>query len=378
MLLLAACQNSKEPLASSIPVSADDSVEHIIEANHPSLLDGGPVKIAFVQSLDSRGWPSGFSMEVESVICRDVQCEIIPVLMVFDELGNFLRFELRFGDNLTKMDHIPFSQDDYAKLQQILSDRNSALRNIAADRVVTPEQAMLKKKVDGISGATALTEEGAIVKGAAYTSYTLWHWANNPEIRRQARLFTSQLASEDQLIEMLSQGSEGYLHFAIQQLIAGNYFRKDVRSAVTAELLSGRDRTVKPVMEYLEAATIATGQPYFFMFVQSRYLALQNQTRVRILEALKETSLDAPDGFMDGISGWLPKLETYYEVHLLLELLDAKNPGSQNTTRQAIQLLDNNNFLIARRAFWFLEERELNPAQSALIKRFRSEYEDRL
>jgi hypothetical protein len=378
LFLFSACQNSNESPSHSHHADLTGSLEHVIKANHPSLQAEGPLELMLVQQLDSNGWSDGFSIEIDSVICRDVQCEIIPVGIQFDAIGNFREFQLQFGDELTKMDHIPFTDEDYSKLREILSNPNSALRNISADRIVTPEEAMARKEVDGISGATSLTEEEAIVEGAAYTSYTLWHWANNPDIRNQARLLTAQLPSEDQLIQFLNQGTEDYLNFAINQLIANNHFGEKVRFAVSSQLGPGKDRMVKPVMKYLEAATAATGDPLYFQFVMDAFHNLDDQARVRMLESMGETSLQAPDGFMDSISKWLPKLRTYYEVHLLLELLDSKNQGSPVIQEQACRLLAHENFLIARRSFWFLEEKQLNPAQKEMVDAFKSQYQNRL
>lgn len=364
--------------AGSALASPGTQIAREIEATHPSLEEDAPLRLTMVQLLDAKGWPEAYRIEIESVICRDVQCEIIPVWMYFDPLGNYLSFELQFGDELTKMDHIPFDKEDYDKLQQILTDANSPLRTIEADRVVTPEQAMATKKVDGISGATALTEEDAIVKGAAYTSYTLWHWANNPSIRSQAQLLTASAASQDQLLQFLKKGNEEYLKFAIEQFLARNIFNESARTAVADQITAYQGRAVKPILGYLEAASRATGGSHYRQFLTRNYHGFDFPVRVRILESMQAATIDSIPGFADEISQWLPQLETYQEVHFVLELLDAAKSVSSEASTHATELLEHDNFLVARRAFWFLEQKDLNSEQDEKVARFRSEFADRL
>ncbi len=59
-------------------------------------------------------------------------------------------------------------------------------------------------------------------------------------------------------------------------------------------------------------------------------------------------------------------------------MLQKRNPDSAETLNQVEKVLENDNFLIARRAYWFLEKQNLNAAQAKIVEAFRVKYEDRL
>jgi len=74
----------------------------------------------------------------------------------------------------------------------------------------------------------------------------------------------------------------------------------------------------------------------------------------------------------------VPQLDSYFEVHLLLKLLDARNPGSAETVKAVILMLDNENSVIARRAYTFLEKQKLTGDQAQVVEEFRKRNAERL
>ncbi len=194
-------------------------------------------------------------------------------------------------DALTKKGHAVFTDDDYAKLQAILSDKNSLLEQLEPDHVVSPDRTALD--VDDVTAATPVSLGNAVVSGSVYTCYTLWHWANGE------------------------------------------------------------------VVEQLAPAT-------------------SRQTRTLYLAALSQIPLPPPAGYYDRISRWLPQMDTYFEVHLLLTLLEEEDAGSPEVVKHSMMVLENENFLIARRAFWFLDKQSLATSQREKVEAFRAKHEDRL
>jgi len=55
-----------------------------------------------VQILDSNGDPRAYFMDVDSVICADAKCESVTVRIHFNLLGDYERYELPSGRNLTE------------------------------------------------------------------------------------------------------------------------------------------------------------------------------------------------------------------------------------------------------------------------------------
>ena len=163
--------------AASPPTHADDSqaakgISRQINLDGPGKAGAMPREV--VQVLDSKGNPSRYFMDVDSVVCADAMCEIVTVRIYFDALGNYERYELPSGGNLTKYGHKPFSPADHSKLHRVLSDPYSPLKSIRWDEITTPNSsAVASDDVDGSSGATILSKRNVVVVGAAYTCCTL-------------------------------------------------------------------------------------------------------------------------------------------------------------------------------------------------------------
>ena len=74
----------------------------------------------------------------------------------------------------------------------------------------------------------------------------------------------------------------------------------------------------------------------------------------------------------------VPSATEYYEVHRILTLAERHQYSSDGTNGKVAELLTSDSFFIARRAFWFLEKRELEEKEKEKIKAFRQRYGDRL
>jgi hypothetical protein len=230
---------------------------------------------------------------------------------------------------------------------------------------------------DGVSGATILSDGDAVVKGAAYTSYTLWHWANGEVADRIPEISASQCDNR-QLIRLVTEGDDAVSAFAIGKLTERSVYDSESLRAVVSKLRYGSSALTRPIIEYLQSTPEADHFRTFFMAIAECYPDTEGDKRIRILESIMDTHHAPPKGYYDQISSWIPDAQSYYEVHLLLTIQEDNNPGSPLVTEQVIRLLDNENFLIARRAYWFLEENPLSPTQQDTVDVFRHKYADRL
>ena len=80
---------------------------------------------------------------------------------------------------------------------------------------------------------------------------------------------------------------------------------------------------------------------------------------------------------IEELSKSLPELETHHEVHLFLKLLRKRTVPSA-VIDQVAKLLDHDKFFVGRRAFWYLDERELSPPQRKKVDAFFEKHQDRL
>jgi len=357
-------------LLAGVLATIAQAVVHELSLAHPA--QRKPVLCALVEEKDGNGALSGYSMEVDSVTCAEKTCEIIRVKVFWDELGNYLYYELRPDDELTKKDHVAFTHDDYNTLDKVLANRNSQLRWIEADELVPPEQAMVQG-VDVISRPTPLSRNGTVVKGAAYTCYTLWHWANGG-VQMEIRRLTGEGLDKERILSFLNGDDRTYVVFALEQLAERKLTDGDVIKAVVGQVRTGDDTVSRKALRCLERQVPGS----YFQTIERLFVLSERKRRVMFLQSLAATRLKPPTGFLDRISGWFPELGSYHEVDVMLKLMESRGTPSGKVVKQAMGLLEEENFLVARRAYWFLEERELSDAQKKRLDEFRVKHEERL
>lgn len=131
-------------------------------------------------SYTSNGEPEAYYCHVDTPVCEEGLCKLMVVDVYWDLLGNFLRYELPDGEALTKMDHEEFTEEDHVQLRKILSDRSSILRDYPVGDLVDRRIVKKSDNLDAVSSATRVDVKEAVVSGAVYSTYVLWHIVNGP------------------------------------------------------------------------------------------------------------------------------------------------------------------------------------------------------
>lgn len=331
----------------------------------------GEVKTAeVVQVLDSNGEPCAYFMDVESVICTEKKCQVVPVRLHFDAVGTYERYELPPGRNLTKLGHQPFSPEDHDKLQQILTDPYSPLKSVAWGEISLPkESASGRGEFDAMSGATALSKRSMVVSGAAYTCFTLWRWSHG-DAAKVIREMTIRASDQRDLLRLLGSGKDPCVLFAVDQLIARKLFDAGTVDAVTSVLRRGSLRQADAALSFLAKAASEAGVEAFFRCWEDDALAAQSDKRVRFLESLREGNRKLPAGWLNRLSVWLVRADSYYEVHLLLTLLEREKEQPEQAIRGAFALLENQNALVVRRGYRYLKAQSLTGELQARLEAF--------
>ncbi len=117
--------------------------------------------------------PLAFSRDIHTAVCMDSLCRLVDITLFWEITGRYLGFQLPPATELTKKKHVPFTEMDYNRLNEILGDSTSQLGFYTPAEIHPVKPVNIK--TDGISGATIPDLEPWIVPEAAYTSYTLWH-----------------------------------------------------------------------------------------------------------------------------------------------------------------------------------------------------------
>ncbi len=125
--------------------------------------------------LNASGVPEGYVSHIETPVCSDTLCNLMDIRMFWDLSGSYWGFDTIPLKPLTKNDHLEFDEKDYQKLHELLLDEQSILRRRHKDDLFEKEEKRVSQVVDAVTGATAKEVKEAVVDGAVYSSYTIYH-----------------------------------------------------------------------------------------------------------------------------------------------------------------------------------------------------------
>jgi len=137
-----------------------------------------------VEVSDVNGIPLYYYKDLDTGVCADSVCLPVSVRLYWDVCGHYLAYQVPKSRPLTKLNHVEYTNDDYRLLHAILNDPETVFKDIKQKDLVKKTACA---EVDGITGSTIPQKEQKMVKGAAYTCYTLWHRVHNTEISNAIR-----------------------------------------------------------------------------------------------------------------------------------------------------------------------------------------------
>ncbi len=173
----------------------------VLAFNYPLADTSFICRVNIISNPDSV--PFQYSSIIVTPVCNDGLCQTLEIELHWNLIGNFTGYDTIEEKPLTKFDHLPFTSMDYEKLQTILGDQNSVLERKKLDELFDKEKVRVSEKEDATTGATANAVKNAIVEGALYSTYKLWHIANG-EIKAKIREHTESIYNpliRDQLIQ---------------------------------------------------------------------------------------------------------------------------------------------------------------------------------
>ncbi|SDR70018.1 hypothetical protein SAMN05216503_0491 [Polaribacter sp. KT25b] len=350
--------------------SPQKEIRHTILVSHPG--EKTKISTTLVEVQNENGLPIKYYTDVESVICLEKVCKVIPVRIIWNNLGEYQEYKLKEGEILEKYEDDFFESKDYIKLQSILSNQASPFKEVFIEDVLTVPNENDYEEVDAISGATALElDEKDTVPGAALTCYTLWHWANG-NLVSVIKSITAKSASTKQLQDFLVDKNNAYYSLAIYELKVRREYKKSIINATIDRVLQD-DSLLKSTFEYIN---LAPSEIYFFI-IKEVFFKGKKEQKLAAIKSLKYSSFKISKTFLDNFSQELTSLKSFQEVTALLELIQDKNLKSVKVIENVVPLL-NRDFLIARRAYWFLKNKKLLPSQELLVRDFYNKNKEKL
>ncbi|WP_216067628.1 hypothetical protein [Pseudotamlana agarivorans] len=331
---------------------------HAVNIIHKGISLTQPVNTVLVEVKDAKNHALSYYMDVESVTCGDSQCRVDRVRMYWDDLGRFNRIELPHGVHLEKAQGLQFSTADYLKLEMILKDENSGLKDFYKHELVSTVGG---EGVDALSGATVFIEKSAYVEGAVWTCYTLWHWAHN-DINDIIRIITGDDYSNLALEQLLEQ--EGYQKFAIEQLSRRHVYNEGLLNAII-EVNQVRPELLRTSLAYLETLP----KQDFDTAIKRFYQGLPECNHLEFFKSMIQSEQVYPADFFSVVKIKVSDL-SFQEIHLLLEVFRSKIEIDSVAMEQLVQLLHQNDFLKAREVYYFLKTQDLTENQGKVLLAF--------
>lgn len=212
------------------------------------------VSIKVYKIFDSDSVLTSYKARVFTPVCEDGECRAVELDFYWDELGNFQKYELLPGKELTKREHDAFTKDDYAFLQNLLRKREPAFRGYKKEDLISDIKA---DTLDAYSGATIAAIKSDIIPGAVYSCFTLWHIAQG-EVRDRIKAETRKHLDKALVARMLASNDvENHdfvvtnfprefvadFHADLCECIKANsgYFAKRAFESLPMELISRKD-----------------------------------------------------------------------------------------------------------------------------------------
>lgn len=351
-----------------IPAFPQGKIEHPISIIHKGISLTQPVAASLIEVQDEKKVPLYYFMEVESVVCGDSVCRVDIVKLYWDTYARFMRLELPGEVELEKAEGKAFSEEDYQKLDRVLSNEHSPLNDLYSDQIVGT---LASEGVDAVSRASVSINKKDYVEGAIWTCYSLWHWVHG-DVKSIIRNLSADALSISQLTSLLSLEEVHLQLFSIEQL--------GRRKAYSEKILKLQLKSIAQHPELIEASL-----DYWEISADSVYLdALpklieipQKEIRLTCLQSLFRSKHELSENFFLELPLSFEEM-SYPEIQLFLRLLNKRAISSPKLNTKLIPLLDQEDFLIARGVYWFLADQELNEAQAKRLSDFYQRWKKKL
>jgi hypothetical protein len=302
----------------------------------------------------TNNFPYAYFREIFTPVCVDRLCLPIWVNLYWSPGGDYIGYSIRNNGILTKLEHIPFEEEDYLRLQYLLDDPQSLLKNYKLTELVSTGQETVK--VDGISGATITDVENCVIKSAVYTTYQLWHTVYGPSYD-SIRKISLEYLSTPFLESLIYSQYVGDNYYALNIM---NRFEPQVIISLIPRLeefiksndYSLKDNSINALMSY-EISDSVIQETLLNVFKEFDYW-----TKQKVLSKLHTFTFLLPD-ITEKLISDLSK-ESPAIIQKILNLLGNRVKLSLTYQIKIANLLEQNNKFIAKVAYNYLSSLDNN------------------
>ena len=310
---------------------------HNKEVYEVDMNDSIPENNLLYKLSSENGIPVSFYREIFTSVCFDNKCRPLSINLYWNITGRYLGFELLEGEFLSKTDHEPFSVEEYEKLNQILATEDSPLAHIEYSQLTVEPDSHGFGDIDAISSATPQNLTPYVIKGAAYTTFKLWHFIYGPT-KKEVQKLTIKEISPELIVKILESPDQfdkiwalehidGYvvltpeLKFKIFELINGNVYAlvdKALNSINKSELNSA------PVQDLLVEALLRQNYNLQILVIDKieGCVSLNDSSKMKLIDNLGDFNGQVFKQVLEVLEENKLTIKMYYKI---AELLQSEN-----------------------------------------------------
>ncbi len=243
---------------------------HIFVDEHDSL--SGP---EIFELQDENGLTIWFGRHIFKDVCISGECKMIRLWLFWDGAANYLGMQTPKGEPLTKSDHTLFETTDYEKLEGILRDTASILKDLKQEELIIVPDSIDPYEVDGYTAATQPALAEVIVKDAVFTCHTLWHAVYGPSKDAIDKILEQRL-NEEFLAKMFATQNPSYVSWAIKTMQKFPVFHKAFYPMIMEFIKSGNFGLAKQSMDYFQPGLLADAS------IQHQLVEVMTETEMNV------------------------------------------------------------------------------------------------
>jgi hypothetical protein len=316
---------------------------------------------------DPNNEPVCYQRYLVTGVCDSEECKPIAINLYWDLLGNYVYYELPPDAILTKVDHIPFEDDDYRQLHEILMNDRSILQDFDVD-MLTRSKEDRSLTIDAMTGATPKTIKSDVIEGALYTSHTLWHMANG-SVQEDIAGLTRGLVDSQLLHRFLESRNHDYRSWAIDWVLSRedlfDEFMPDILNVLKSTNVFAAQHIVNTMPMAMLAETHVQKELY------ATYRGGSYRLKTRLLQRLQHVSLDTD--LLVGLSSELHSSNDEL-FSMIMELLSLADRIPDEAITHVTACLESRPNLYSDRVYTFLSNL---PQESTGLKRALRQYKER-
>lgn len=243
---------------------------------------------------DGAGVPLAYSSHILTPVCDDTLCALMNIEVYWNLLGNYIGYDTIAGDPLTKNDHLPFLTEDYEKLHRLLSDDNAIIKRKEKHELFDTEAKRVSEVVDAVTGATAKEISEAVVDGALYSCYTLYHIVYGPLSEMMLSDMESRFSPDLQSSFMMSDHFD-YQLYILKRIQTDDFVQNQTRilELIHTSIPLNRLYIMKKMPENMWA------DQHVLLTISGYFEALDGNTQTFFIRQLEKTQHIDPQVLLD-------------------------------------------------------------------------------